>query len=416
MVHIYPFSAVRPKAGKAQDIADVPYDVVNADEAREIVADRPDSFLNISRTDAFMKDISPYDDRVYQESRKVFDRYIADGLFVQDDKPYLYVYHVIDGGRTYTGIACCADVREYESGAIHRHELTRYDKEEDRTKHIDVINANTGPVVFLHRKDEVVASLLAKVIVRDPDMSVTAANGSIHKIFTIRSDEIATALVSEFSKIQGLYIADGHHRCKSALNVVNRRNEKGISVPEETYHVMGVVFAEDEVKVHGYSRLLTTTDRTTDEFLEAVKRYATVTPYTLSDPLIYTLVPDNKEPGHVFHLYMKGVWHECFIPSEKSGSLIDELDVSVLQEKILVPLLNITDSRGDQRLQYLGGARPVKDLMARVDSGEFAAAIAMQPVRVDEVFDIADQGGIMPPKSTWFEPKLLSGLLVHKLE
>lgn len=416
MVHIYPFSAVRPAEGKAQDIAAVPYDVVNADEAREIITAHPKSFLTISRTDALLADCDPYDDRVYRESRRIFDQYIADRLFIQDKHPCLYIYRVSHDGHTYTGLACCADTREYESGIIRRHELTRYDKEEDRTRHIDTINANTGPVVLLHKKDTRVASIIREIVGRQqPDMTVTAANGSIHTIYTISQPEQISALNTAFSNIPALYIADGHHRCKSAVNVVNRRKEQGKAVPEETYHVLGVIFAEDEVKVHGYSRLLTATGESPAAFLDAIKKIATVTPYGDCDPTLYTLPPKQQTNDHLFHLYLEKTWYECRIPAVKAASQIDRLDVSVLQEQVLVPILKITDSRGDQRLQYLGGARPVRDLMKKVDSGEYAVAIAMQPVDVQDVFSIADEGGIMPPKSTWFEPKLLSGLLVHRL-
>jgi len=417
MVHIYPYAAVRPADGNAQQIAAVPYDVVSAGEAREIITDQPLSFLRISRADALLPDIDPYADQVYALSRKIFDEYLSDKIFIQESDPALYVYRALHDGRSYTGLSCCVDAREYKSGVIHRHELTRYDKEEDRTRHIDTMNANTGPVVLLHLKNQAVATLLSESATGTPLMEVTAANGSVHQIFAVRDPGKIKAIVDNFGTIPALYIADGHHRCKSALNVAERRIEKGITIPEETWHVMGVVFAEDEVKVHGYSRLLTTLGEYTPQtFLTALRAVATVTPFDAVDPSGYSITPkQNKSGVHVFHLYLEGKWHECAIQVTGAASRIDLLDVSVLQDQVLVPFLGITDSRGDARLQYLGGARPIRDLMAKVDSGEYVAAIAMQPVDVQTVCAIADDGGIMPPKSTWFEPKLLSGLLVHLL-
>jgi len=215
MVHVYPFKAVRPAPGKAEYIAAVPYDVVNADEAREIIEKNPQSFLRISRADALVPDTDPYSTPVYELSRKIFDEYRESGLFVQDEIPAMYVYRVYDADKTYTGIACTADTREYDSGEIRRHELTRYDKEEDRTRHIDTINANTGPVVLLHGSHAEIKAILKKTTENNkPEMIVTAANGSRHEIFTISSQEDLTRLNEIFVSIPALYIADGHHRCK----------------------------------------------------------------------------------------------------------------------------------------------------------------------------------------------------------
>ncbi|NLV28059.1 MAG: DUF1015 domain-containing protein [Methanomicrobiales archaeon] len=419
MVHVYPFRAVRPAPGKAEDIAAVPYDVVNAEEAHDIISQNPQSFLKISRSDALLPGKDPYSREVYELSRSIFDKYRSEGLFIQDELPALYVYRVHDGDKTYTGIACCADTREYESGEIRRHELTRYDKEEDRTNHIDIINANTGPVVLLHGSHQEIKKIINDAIAdRSPDMVVMAANKSRHEIFSITNQETIDRLCQIFVSIPALYIADGHHRCKSAVNVVEKRSRNGQNVVEETYHVLAVVFAEDEVKVHGYSRLLTDlSPLNADSLLKKISDIAHVTPYGEADKTQFCLLPKIGRKGdHIFHLYLKGMWYECVIPHNPKMSEIQSLDVSVFQEQVLIPFLNITDPRGDMRLQYLGGARPIRDLMAKVDGGEFSAAIVMQPVDVRTVFSIADAGGIMPPKSTWFEPKLLSGLLVHLLE
>jgi uncharacterized protein (DUF1015 family) len=383
MVHVYPFQAVRPAPGKADEIAAVPYDVVNATEARELIEKRPLSFLRISRADALLPDTDPYSPAVYELSRKTFDEYISSGLFVQDERPAMYVYKVHDTERTYTGIACCADTREYESGEIRRHELTRYDKEEDRTRHIDTVNANTGPVVLLHPAHPEISAILKRSTDScTPDIIAHAPNGSIHEIFAITDEAIVTRLCEIFVSIPALYIADGHHRCKSAVNVVEKRRKEGKKIPEETYHVLSVIFAEDEVKVHGYSRLLTDiAPLTPDTLLKKISYIAHVTPYGDADRSQFTLPPKiGRKSDHIFHLYLNGKWYECVIPRDPKINDIQGLDVSVLQDQILIPFLGITDPRGDRRLQYLGGARPIRDLMAKVDSGEFAAAIAMQPL------------------------------------
>lgn len=418
MVHIYPFRAVRPAPGKAADIAAVPYDVVSADEAREIINQSPLSFLRISRADALLPDTDPYCSEVYDLSRKIFDEYQETGLFIQDEKPAIYVYHVIHDDISYTGMACCADTREYESGIIRRHELTRYDKEEDRTRHIEALNANSGPVVLLHAANGQIRQILHETVEKnEPEMVTIAANGSRHEIYTIADPAQIETLLALFMSIPALYIADGHHRCKSAVNIVERRRNAKIAVSEEAHHVLSVIFAEDEVKVHGYSRLLTDLAPLNPEtFFRKLSSIAHVIPYGEIDGMLYNLPVRHSRPDdHVFHLYLNKAWYECVIP-KKQGKEQQALDVSVLQEEVLIPFLGITDPRGDPRLQYLGGARPVKDLMTKVDSGEFTAAIAMQPVDVRTVFSISDAGGIMPPKSTWFEPKLLSGLLVHLLD
>lgn len=419
MVHIYPLRAVRPARGRENDIAAVPYDVVSAEEAREVISHNPFSFLRISRSDALLPDLDPYNQEVYLSSRRIFDEYKETGLLFQDEEPAFYIYRVLDNDRSYVGIGCCIDTREYEDGIIRRHELTRYDKEEDRTRHIDTIDANTGPVVLLHATNMAIQEILTKIITsKNPDMFTTAPNGSSHEIYSISDPEILSTISSVFLTIPALYIADGHHRCKSAVNVVNLRMKAGKQIPEETYHVLGVIFSEDEVRVHGYSRLITSLSPfDEDGFLRKISSIAHVIPYGDADGMQFCLTPRHTgDKDHIFHLYIKGNWYECVIPNNPTVTDIRALDVSVLQEQILTPFLGITDPRGDPRLQYLGGARPIRDLMIKVNNGEFAVAISMQPVDVRCVFSIADTGGIMPPKSTWFEPKLLSGLLIHQLE
>ena len=417
MVHLYPFKAIHPKKEQAQDIAAVPYDVVDAKEAAEIIRKQPLSFLNISRTDACLP-CDPYDDLVYATAKETFARYMRDGLLMQDQTPSLYIYQVTTKERTCTGLCGCFDLFEYRAGIIKKHELTRVEKERDRTRHIDAVNANTGPVIFLHDKNSHIQDLLAQNIkaIQTPSMSITAPDGSLHEIFPISEPDQLDVFITEFSKIQNLYIADGHHRCKSALNVLEQR-ENADTIPEETKRVMGVAFGDDQIVVYGYHRLLLTLHETTPEaFMKALKGVASLTPYPSLDPSVSNIkTMQNENTHHIFHLYYDKTWYEVTILKASPQNPIDALDVTVLQNLILEPLLKITDPRTDPTLQYIGGSSPVSVLMKAVDHGEAVIAIAMQPVSVADVFSIADSGGIMPPKSTWFEPKMLSGISIHLL-
>ncbi|MDR2855038.1 MAG: DUF1015 domain-containing protein [Methanomicrobiales archaeon] len=420
MVHLYPFQAVHPKKEKAQDIAAVPYDVINATEAAEIIRKQPLSFLNISRSDATLS-CDPYDAKVYATAQERFAQYMHDGLLIKDQLPSLYIYRVTTQMRKYTGLCGCFDLLEYQNDTIRKHELTRVEKEQDRTRHIDAVNANTGPVIFLHEKNHIIRSLLTEYIqiIKTPSICVTAPDGSIHEIFPFSNQEQIHSFVQEFSNIKHLYIADGHHRCKSALNVLEQRaaNVDITTVPEDTKRVMGVAFAEDEVIVYGYHRLILTLHHTTSEtFMNMLKEIATVTPYPSLDPSVSQIkTKQDVATSHILHLYYNKTWYEIAIPKKSVLNPVDALDVTVLQTCILEPFLHITNPRTDPALQYVGGSSPVSVLMEAVDRGEAVFAIAMQPVSVTDVFAIADSGGIMPPKSTWFEPKMLSGLTTHLL-
>ncbi|MCL2460060.1 MAG: DUF1015 family protein [Euryarchaeota archaeon] len=419
MVHLYPFQSIHPTKEQAQDIAAVPYDVVDAKEAAEIIRKQPLSFLNISRSDARLP-CDPYDAQVYATAKETFAQYMRDGLLIQDQIPSLYIYRVTADDTSYTGLCGCFDLLEYRSGAIKKHELTRVQKEQDRTHHIDAVNANTGPVIFLHAHNSNIQHLLAQNIktIQTPSMIITAPDGSLHEIFPISEPEQIDALIHEFSSIQQLYIADGHHRCKSAHNVLEQREHADASaISDETKRVMGVAFGEDQVIVYGYHRLLLTLHETTPEaFMDALKEVASLTPYPSLDPSVSKIKTIQDANGfHIFHLYYDKTWYEVAIPKKSPQNPIDALDVTVLQNLILEPLLKITDPRTDPALQYVGGSSPVSVLMEVVDRGEAVFAVAMQPVSVADVFAIADSGGIMPPKSTWFEPKLLSGITIHLL-
>ncbi len=417
---IYQFSGIRPKKSEAGRIASVPYDVVSTEEARTAIVNNPVSFLRVIRSDAELSGVAPDDDRVYELARRNLDSMVAEGLLEQDPEPGMYLYRVKEGGNIFTGLVACIDVDDYTENRIKRHEHTRYDKEEDRTRHIDATNANTGLVVLLYRDiGEIFSYISSLVPSREPDGLVKTETGMVHELFYISDPEKLGRISELFEDVDSLYIADGHHRAKSAVSVAQRRRDRGEAVGPETRRFMAVLFAENRVIIHGYSRLLTDLGGySPDAFLTALKEYFEVQPYGEIDDTVYRIPPlrESASPQHVIHMYLGGKWYELSRPVEQVSDLIGSLDVSVLQKLVLEGMLGIKDPRGDPRLQYLGGARPLSDLESRVNSGEAAVAFSMQPVSVETVLAIADEGGVMPPKSTWFEPKLLSGLVSHMLD
>ncbi|PKG32777.1 DUF1015 domain-containing protein [Methanoregula sp.] len=421
MVRIYRFSGVRPVKEAAPEIAAVPYDVVTADEAKAIIAKNQKSFLRVSRPDAELPGIPPHDERVYQRAREMFLLLEREGLMKKDPEPGMYLYQAEQDGDIFLGLCCCLDVDDYRKNRIRRHELTRYDKEEDRTRHIEAVRAHNGPVVLLYRDDAGLFSFIEAQVTRTqpPVAEVRTEQGAVHQIFRIADPGVLAELEQRFAAVPALYIADGHHRAKASVNLADKILASGNQPGEEICRFMGVVFAHNRVKIHGYSRLLTDLGSfSPDMFTKELGKYFTVRPYAGVDGSVYNIPPAIAEPEryHVVHLYLGGTWYECTRPRENGPETPDTLDVAVLQKHVLEGMLGITDPRGDARLQYLGGARPVSDLEKLVDDGTYQLAFAMQPVKVDTVLSIADAGGIMPPKSTWFEPKLLSGLVVHSFD
>ena len=421
LVKIYRFAGVRPDRPAAQEIAAVPYDVVTTEEAQAIIGKRPRSFLRISRPDAELPGIPAGDARIYERAKENFDALMAQGLMQKDASPGMYLYRVRQNGDTFLGLCCCLDVEDYRNNTIRRHEQTRYDKEEDRTRHIEATKTHNGPVVLLYRDTGTIFSFLNALLTPAtvPDAEVRGEQGGIHQIFRIADPAALSRIEQEFFQVPSLYIADGHHRAKASVNVADRRIAAGLPACGEVSRFMGVMFAKDRVRIHGYSRLLSDLGMYTPlTFLSALEKYFEVTPYGKVRGAEYNIPPRIKKPGryHVMHMYLAGQWYECTRPREKNAAPLDALDVAVLQTWVLEGLLKITDPRGDARLQYLGGARPVADLEKLVDIGKYQLAFAMQPVEVETVLSIADAGGVMPPKSTWFEPKLLSGLVVHTFD
>ena len=419
MVKIFPFKGLRPRNTDASDIASVPYDVVTTEEAHELIAINPKSFLAVIRSDAELPHLPPDDPEVYIQARNNLRTMIEKGLLVEDPSPCLYVYRVKQAGHIYTGLVACVDTGDYEENRIRRHEHTRVDKELDRTRHIDVTDANTGLVVLLYRDEgEIFTAIESLIPPRAPDAMVKTGHGVVHELFRIEDSPAIGETVSLFSDLPVLYIADGHHRAKSAVNVAEKRRSEG-RFTKESGRFMAILFAHRRVRIHGYSRLVSDLGSYSKEtFLDALGTIFEVRQYGEIDDTVFCIPPlrDYPKPSHVIHMYLDGKWYELAAPVQQEDDPAASLDVTVLQETVLEEMLGISDPRRDPRLQYLGGARPLADLEERVDGGEFAVAFSMQPVDIETVLSIADRGEVMPPKSTWFEPKLLSGLVLHSIK
>jgi uncharacterized protein (DUF1015 family) len=419
MVRIHPFRALRPTPALAPGVAAVPYDVISAAEAAECIRRNPRSFLRVSRADAEMPGASPHANPVYLRAQENLFAMERDGTLVRDDRPSLYLYEVAGDGRRVTGLVCTIGVEELMDGTIRSHELTRRDKEEDRTRHIDTVNAHTGLVFLFYRDDGRIGPGIGALLPHDesPVARVDAGAGMVHGVYRIEDPAAIDRAARLVLPLARLYIADGHHRAAAARNVALTRRDEG-RAGGEAGRFLAVLFPHDQVEIHGYSRLVADlAGMTREEFLGRVSREFNLRRVPPAEQGEFLPPGGGYGVVRLFRMYIGGEWYEMRRPREPPPpGGVPLLDVQVLQDRLLGPLLRIRDPRDDPRLQFLGGSRPAADLEERVDSGEFAVAFALQPVRIDEVMAVADAGGIMPPKSTWFEPKLLSGLLIHPLD
>ncbi len=418
MVATYPFTGLRPASEAYAYVPSVPYDVISREEAAEEIRDNPKSLLRVIRTDAELSDIDSHDDRIYERAREMFEKFKADGLFVEDDAPSYYIYRITLGGTVFTGLVSCVSVAEYNNNTIKKHELTRYDKEEDRTRHIDAVSAHTGQVFLLYRDPGSVYQTLCQMAdARAPVGEYTSKGGNLHQLYRVCAASEIALITGMFAEIPNLYIADGHHRAKSSANVCERRAAEGRLTPDAEMF-MSVLFAHDSVKIYGYHRLIRDlAGMNADQFLSDLSLRFTITPVKKVN-LKENAVPaiETSPSMHVMHLYLESQWYELTRAVDASADAIARLDVSVLQNLVLDDMLAIVDPRGDARIAFVGGIVPLADVVREVDNGEYAAAFIMQPVTAQQVIDVADAGLIMPPKSTWFEPKLLSGMVIHEIK
>jgi len=399
-----PLAAWVPGPGRAAAVAAVPYDVVDTAEARALAAGNPDSLLHVSRPEIDLPDtVAIQDDRVYEQGLRAFRAFQARGVLVREARPCYYVYRQIMGAHSQTGVVACCQVGDYERDIIRKHEKTRQDKEDDRTRHTLTLNANTGPVFLTYRDRAAIDARVADAARRPPMTDFTAADGVRHTVWRI--EEELPAWTGLFRDVPLAYIADGHHRAASAWRAAQqRRAENPAHTGTEEYNwFLAVLFPASQLRILPYNRCVA--DLNGLDAAAFLKRVAEVFEVTRGG----SDVPDGPRQAQ---MYLSGAWHTLAWPAFDAGP-VDRLDVSVLQTRLLAPILGIADPRTSPRISFVGGIRGTGELIRRVDSGRDAVAFSLAPVTVREMMDIADAGQIMPPKSTWFEPKLRSGLVIH---
>ena len=412
MAVIRQFKAIRPTPEMAEKVAALPYDVVNSEEAAEMVIGNPYSFLHVDKAEIDLPaETDIYSPEVYEKAKSNLEKMITDGVLVQDEKPMLYVYELTMDGRSQTGLVACTSIDEYMQGIIKKHELTREDKEQDRIRHVDICNANTGPIFLAYRTVDEISEIVDNVKKNAPVYDFTAEDGIIHRAWIIDDEETINRLVKLFKDVPNLYIADGHHRNASAAKVgLKRRNENpNYTGDEEFNYYLAVIFPSDQLKILDYNRVVKDLNGLSEE--EFIKK--------LSEKFDIVETEGRAKPdkAYDFGMYMDGKWYMLTAKDEiKSKDAVKGLDVSILQDNVLIPILGIGDIRTDKRIDFVGGIRGLGELEKRVDSGEMKVAFAMYPTSIEQLMTIADENKIMPPKSTWFEPKLRSGLFIHSLD
>ena len=412
MAFIKPFRALRPPRELAAQVAALPYDVMSTAEARTMAAGNPFSFLHVTRPEIDLPEaVDSHAEPVYVQGQENLARFIREGVLVQDPEERYYVYRQRMGEIVQTGLVACAGVDDYQSGVIRKHELTRADKEEDRVRHIDALDANDEPVFYTYRHDPAISALIADVIGEPPECDFTANDGVEHTVWCVVDPARISRLTELFAAIPTLYVADGHHRSAAAARVrdLRRAANPGGTGQEEYNFFLTVIFPDREMNILPYNRTVCDLNGyTVAEFIALVGKRFEITPFKAS------VRPVER---HHFGMYLAGKWYEL---EPKPGSFpetdaVARLDVSILQDNLLSPVLGIRNPRTDQRIHFVGGIRGVAELERLVDSGTAAVAFALFPTSLEELMELADAGKIMPPKSTWFEPKLRSGLFVHLL-
>lgn len=412
MAVIKKFKAIRPTSEMAEAVAALPYDVVNSEEAREMTQGKPYSFLHVDKAEIDLpKGVDLYSPEVYAKAKENFDKLISDGVLVQDNKPMLYVYELTMDGRSQTGLVACTSIDEYMQGVIKKHELTREDKEQDRIRHVDICNANTGPIFLAYRTVDEISKLIDEIKKNIPVYDFVAEDGIKHRAWVIDNDSNANKLIEMFKAVPNLYIADGHHRNASAAKVgLKRRAENPNYTGEEEFnYYLAVIFPSDQLKILDYNRVVKDLNGMNDE--EFIK--------LLSEKFEIKEIEGKAKPDkqYDFGMYLSKKWYMLTAKNEiRTDDAVAGLDVSILQDNVLIPILGIGDIRTDKRIDFVGGIRGLGELEKRVDSGEMKVAFAMYPTSIEQLMTIADEDKIMPPKSTWFEPKLRSGLFIHSLD
>jgi uncharacterized protein (DUF1015 family) len=411
MALVLPFRAVRPDRQYVSQVAALPYDVMTREEAKIAVGGNPLSFMHVEKSEIDVSENTGSNDAlIYETAKRNFVRMQEDGILLQDEHPCFYVYRQQMGGQIQTGIVGLVSAREYDDGKIKKHELTRKDKEEDRINHVNTVNAQTGPVFITYQSRPQLNALVDGITATNPEYNFTADDGVIHTVWLVTEKSQIAAIKNEFSAVSSLYIADGHHRAAAASAVARMRSKKDnvIDIPESE-KVLAVIFPHNQLKVMDYNR--------------AVKDLNGLTPQEFKDKISSCFTINNdfaaKSPQrfHDFGMYLQGKWYQLTV---REGVYDDRdpvarLDAAILQDHLLAPLLGINDPRTDDRIKFIGGIRGMSELEKLVDKDNYAVAFSLYPTSMEQVMQVADAGAIMPPKSTWFEPKLRSGIFVHKL-
>jgi len=412
MSHITPFKAIRPYPQYAKAVAAFPYDVLNAEEARILGQANPVSFLHVEKSEI---DVPAYPDVdeavVFETGRKNLDKLLADKVLFQEARPCYYVYSQTMGNHRQYGIVAAASVREYETGLIKKHEYTTAYKERERILHVDKVNAHTGPVFLTYKKDDTIDRLVQRIIQNPPEYDFTADDGITHTAWVVETDTDIRAISDAFHNIPTLYIADGHHRAAAAAAVAKKRRGKAINPngQEDYEFFLAVIFPHDQLRIMDYNRAVKDLHGLDKQaFLDRISRVFDIFP---------NFTGRTPERVHEFGLYLDGAWYRLvtrpgvFDPADP----VKSLDVSILQDQVLEPILGIEDPRTDKRIHFIGGIRGMDELERLVDDGRARAAFSLYPTSLEQLIAVADADKVMPPKSTWFEPKLRSGLFVHAL-
>lgn len=401
MALIHPFKAWRPKTDAVEEVACVPYDVIDTDEAHELAEGKPNSFLHVIRPEIDLPDGTAYnDDAVYEKGAENLQKLLESDVFKQDEEPSLYIYQLVFEGRVQTGLFTCVSVEDYDNDVILKHELTRPAKEDDRTRHVVDQQAHAEPVMLTFKDQQDITALARQVTDNeDPLFDFVASDGVQHTIWKVEQPD---EFVQRFANIDHLYVADGHHRCKAASRAAEQmRQGNDDHTGEEEYNFFpAVVFSMDQMHIMSYNRIIFNIP---DGFFEQLGERVELTP---------DADPTPQEKGRV-SIYYDGTWYGAALPVVDAPNSVEKLDVARLQNHILEPLLDISDPRRDENIDFVGGIRGTDELEERVDSGEADLAISMYPTDIRELVEVSDEGRLMPPKSTWFEPKLRSGMLVH---
>jgi uncharacterized protein (DUF1015 family) len=404
MATLRPFAALRPKPELAEQICELPYDVMSSDEAREIAKNNPLSFLHVSKPEI---DLPPgtdiYAPEVYAKGRENFAKLIAQGALKPDERPNFYLYRQVMGNHSQTGLVAAASCEEYVKGVIKKHEFTRPDKEDDRVRHIEALNSQTGPVFLTYKATEALDRFVAGKISGTPDIDFTAKDGVRHTSWTISDAGEIKFIETQFGQIKFLYIADGHHRSAAAARVFQSRRGAG-----ESGRFLAVIFPHNQMQILPYNRVLKDLNgRTPEQLLEILGTIFATDTNGVATPA------RKHEPG----FYLRGKWRALAFRNKitAADNPIEQLDVSLLQKRVLEPVFGIDDPRTSKRINFVGGIRGTAELEKLVDSGEYACAFSMFPTSIEDLMSIADAGGIMPPKSTWFEPKLRDAMFCHPI-